>query len=82
MSEQVHGAESDAACRHCGSPPESDGDHSCPCPYRDDDCPDHPLVVSPIIATPWPEDEPLGSPPPWPTCAEDLRARADREADR
>ena len=29
-------------CRHCGSLPEADGDHSCPCPYRDDECPDHP----------------------------------------
>lgn len=30
-------------CRHCGKPPEADGDHSCPCPHRDDDCPDHPI---------------------------------------
>lgn len=33
----------DAACRHCGKPSETDGDHSCPCPYSDDACPDHPL---------------------------------------
>lgn len=56
-------------CRHCGKLPEADGDHSCPCPYRDDDCPDHPLVTSPITASTWPEDEPLGSPPPWPSAA-------------
>lgn len=29
------------ACRHCGSLPDDDGDHSCPCPYRDGECPDH-----------------------------------------
>lgn len=29
-------------CAHCGAPPEADGDHSCPCPHRDEDCPDHP----------------------------------------
>lgn len=29
-------------CRHCGYPPEPDGGHTCPCPYTDDDCPDHP----------------------------------------
>lgn len=28
-------------CWHCGSPPDADGDHSCPCPYRDEECPDH-----------------------------------------
>lgn len=59
-------------CRHCGKPPEDDGDHSCPCPYRDDDCPDHPLIVSPITSSPWPENEPLGAPPPWPAiCTDD-----------
>lgn len=30
------------ACRHCGKQPDADGDHSCPCPYTDADCPDHP----------------------------------------
>jgi hypothetical protein len=29
-------------CHHCGSLPDSDGDHSCPCPYTDDECPLHP----------------------------------------
>lgn len=32
-------------CRHCGAPPEADGDHSCPCPYSDEDCQLH--------RTPW-----------------------------
>lgn len=31
----------DFICPHCGSPPDEDGDHSCPCPYRDEECPDH-----------------------------------------
>jgi hypothetical protein len=31
----------DFICHHCGSPPDADGDHSCPCPHRDEDCPDH-----------------------------------------
>ena len=31
------------SCRHCGKPPEQDGDHSCPCPHSDNECPDHPL---------------------------------------
>ena len=42
MSEGSPGRVS-SPCRHCGKPPEADGDHSCPCPYRDDECPDHPL---------------------------------------
>lgn len=29
------------ACRHCGRLPDADGDHSCPCPYPDHECPDH-----------------------------------------
>jgi hypothetical protein len=56
-------AENDARCRHCGKAPEADGDHSCPCPYTDAECKIHPRIV----ATPWPDDEPLGEPPPWPT---------------
>lgn len=28
-------------CNHCGALPESDGDHSCPCPFPDHECPDH-----------------------------------------
>jgi hypothetical protein len=33
--------ELDLLCHHCGLPPEADGDHSCPCPNRDEECPDH-----------------------------------------
>lgn len=33
-------------CHHCGSGPDPDGDHSCPCPHRDEDCPDHPLTAT------------------------------------
>lgn len=33
------------ACRHCGKYPEADGDHSCPCPHTDAECPDHPVVT-------------------------------------
>lgn len=33
--------ERDVPCRHCGALAEEDGDHSCPCPYRDEECPDH-----------------------------------------
>jgi len=29
------------SCRHCGKPPEADGDHSCPCPNPDGLCPEH-----------------------------------------
>lgn len=30
-------------CRHCASQQsDPDGDHSCPCPYSDNDCPHHP----------------------------------------
>lgn len=32
-------------CRHCGALPEADGDHSCPCPHSDQNCPDHPVVT-------------------------------------
>lgn len=28
-------------CKHCGKRPEADGDHNCPCPYSDADCPNH-----------------------------------------
>lgn len=28
-------------CYHCGKLPDADGDHSCPCPYSDEDCPNH-----------------------------------------
>lgn len=28
-------------CRHCGALPDADGDHTCPCPNPDDDCPTH-----------------------------------------
>jgi len=45
MSE--HTAEEDAPCRHCGKPPEADGDHSCSCPYPNDFCPDHPRPQDP-----------------------------------
>lgn len=34
-------AVSEDACRHCGALPEADGDHSCPCPYSDQECADH-----------------------------------------
>lgn len=36
----------ESRCRHCGQGPEVDGDHSCPCPYPDADCPDHPATTS------------------------------------
>ena len=42
-----HNAEKDARCRHCGKPPEADGDHTCPCPNPDDFCPDHPRPEDP-----------------------------------
>lgn len=35
-------AECPALCRHCGHVGEAGSDHTCPCPYGDDDCPDHP----------------------------------------
>jgi DNA-binding CsgD family transcriptional regulator len=35
-------------CRHCGEPPEADGDHTCECPYSDDNCPDHPPEGKPV----------------------------------
>lgn len=28
----------DERCLHCGKPDEPDGDHTCPCPYSDDEC--------------------------------------------
>lgn len=31
-------------CHHCAKAPELDGDHSCPCPYTDAECPNHPDV--------------------------------------
>lgn len=37
----------DFICHHCGSPPDADGDHSCPCPYRDEECPDHQRAGAP-----------------------------------
>jgi hypothetical protein len=36
--------ERDVKCRHCGSLPDEDGDHSCPCPNRDEDCREHPAT--------------------------------------
>lgn len=35
-------SEDELRCRHCGQLPDDDGDHSCPCPYSDEDCEDHP----------------------------------------
>jgi hypothetical protein len=35
----------DLACNHCDKTPERDGDHTCPCPHRDEECPDHPLIA-------------------------------------
>ena len=32
------------ACRHCGHIGAPGDDHTCPCPYPDEDCPDHPLA--------------------------------------
>lgn len=32
------------ACWHCGAMPDPDGDHSCPCPNRDGECPEHDTV--------------------------------------
>ena len=34
----------DNMCAHCGRLPDADGDHSCPCPYSDAECPDHPAA--------------------------------------
>lgn len=31
------------ACHHCGSGPDADGDHSCPCPNSDTECLEHTL---------------------------------------
>lgn len=31
-------------CRHCGATDDVDGDHSCPCPQRDEECTRHPEV--------------------------------------
>lgn len=28
-------------CWHCGADSDPDGDHSCPCPHHDNDCPWH-----------------------------------------
>jgi hypothetical protein len=28
-------------CHHCGALPDPDGDHTCPCPHRDDECAEH-----------------------------------------
>lgn len=33
--------ERDVPCRHCGALPDEDGDHSCPCPNRDEECREH-----------------------------------------
>jgi hypothetical protein len=30
------------ACHHCGKTPDADGDHTCPCPFHDNDCKEHP----------------------------------------
>jgi len=33
----------DCPCRHCATEKsDPDGDHSCPCPYSDNECPNHP----------------------------------------
>jgi len=33
----------DCPCLHCGThSSDGDGDHSCPCPNRDDECAEHP----------------------------------------
>lgn len=56
-------------CRHCGSGADPDGDHTCPCPYRDEDCPTHtgPRTYRPYAPhhgngwdpyTFWPEHDP------------------------
>jgi len=42
-------------CHHCGKLPDADGDHSCPCPYPDDECPDHWMIQTP---PPWPPINP------------------------
>lgn len=35
-------------CRHCGRlGSDPDGDHTCPCPYSDADCPNHPAPEDP-----------------------------------
>lgn len=31
------------ACHHCLYVGPTGGDHTCPCPHHDNDCPDHPL---------------------------------------
>lgn len=44
MEERIADAVEDylaTRCRHCGKPPEKDGDHSCPCPNSDADCEEH-----------------------------------------
>lgn len=33
--------ERDVHCIHCGRLADEDGDHTCPCPNRDGECPDH-----------------------------------------
>lgn len=33
-------------CHHCGRPDEADGDHTCLCPNRDEDCDLHPIPRS------------------------------------
>jgi len=34
------------ACYHCGRLPDADGDHSCPCPKRDGECPEHDPITT------------------------------------
>ena len=34
------------ACYHCGRRPELDGDHTCPCPKRDGECPEHDPITT------------------------------------
>lgn len=46
-ADQQHSPDYGTPCRHCGKPPEADGDHSCTCPHPDDFCPDHPRPDDP-----------------------------------
>lgn len=32
-------------CRHCGNLGTAGPDHTCSCPHRDEDCPDHPSAA-------------------------------------
>lgn len=37
-----------ASCHHCGRMPDSDGDHSCPCPSSDSECLEH--TADPVVS--------------------------------